>query len=96
MRFKYWLEQDGLAGTSLMHGGASVTANADNNSNMPVRSKWATKDSPDDNSSGINPDLMFGFQTPTQKKRTSERLSKIIDKRKKMVPTQDDQLNITY
>lgn len=100
MRFKDWfIEQDGLGGTSLAFGGASISANTATNSTMPhgVRSKYVTKDTDekdgfDNGKIKLDPDKAFGFQRPIRKKPTSD----FIDKNRKAVPMRDDDLGITY
>ena len=105
MRFKDWfIEQNGLGGTSLGYGGASIGATTANNSTMPygVRSKYVTKDTNekdnfDKGTYSKSPDAAFGFQTPKQKKQSIESQPNLIDKgRKAAVPMRDDDLGITY
>ena len=104
MRFKDWFfEQDGLGGTSMTGGGASIQSLVGTNSNMPfgVKSKYVTKDAdePDQQNNGKdrpNPDFSFGFQTPKQKKQPLESQPNVIDKSRKAVPIRDDNMFVTY
>ena len=84
-------------------GGASQSADARTNSNMPfgVRSKYQTMDSEEpDQDTGwkhkMSPDKSFGFRSPKAKKAALESQPTIIDKGRKAVPTRNDDLNITY
>jgi hypothetical protein len=91
MGFKAWLESNGGAATSIMHGGLQDMPGERLNMNLPVASKISTKDGSDkiqpDDADGLKkPDSIFGFRSPQDKKRTIERGSKYIDMNKKRVP----------
>lgn len=89
MRFKDWLEQV---------GGAVITpAFYKTNSGMPgIRSKWSMKDTEKEDAPATDADATFGFRSPTDKKRATERSAKAIDSYSKGVPTRDDRPDIIH
>lgn len=85
MRFKDFLQEDGGAATSGMHGGIYDMPSAYTNVNMPVQSKYVTKDGDSDQHEipcKHTPDQIFGFRNPKDKKQTREREANIIDKKR--------------
>lgn len=95
MRFKNWLIENG-ATTSLMHGGLYGLPFRNTNANMPgIRSKWATKESPQGDDPEVDPERVFGFRGSQDKKRSKERNAKSID-RQRVVPIRNDRPDIIY
>lgn len=88
MRFKDWLEQV---------GGAIITpAFSKTNSSVPgIRSKWSVKDT-EAEAPSTDPEATFGFRSPSDKKRSTERTAKTIDSYRKGVPTRDDRPDIIH
>ena len=87
MRFKYWLETE-------MHGGIFQSPYGFND-NMPVKSKYVTKDRvPPDSDTKVDPENLFGFKNPESRKNSRKR--SIHNDRKKVVPTTVDRPDITY
>lgn len=91
MRFKAWLESNGGAATSIMHGGVQDLPGERLNYNLPVRSKISTKDGSDragtDDADGRKgPDSVFGFRSPEDRKASAERRANYIDKNRKRIP----------
>jgi hypothetical protein len=92
MRFKYWFETG-------MHGGVFDTPYTTND-NMPVQSKYTTKDrvkpSSDDDVK-INPDRLYGIDKKTKARRINTSTGSIVpDDRRRDVPISIDRPDIIY
>lgn len=83
MKFKYWFETE-------MHGGIFQSPFGFND-NMPVRSKYVTKDRvPPDSDIKVKPENLFGFKDTKSRKRS------IHNDRKKAIPIMVDRPDIIY
>ena len=97
--FKTWLEFGGGGGaaTTAMHGGLSAFDRG--NVNMNIRSKTQTQDGrvghADDEGPKTPPEVTFGLRTPSERKRSKERGSRSIHKRRGGV-TRDTRPDIVY
>lgn len=104
MRFKDWfVNEEGGATTSLMHGGFYGLPFRTTNDNMPfgVRSKYATKDAiperqTDPDAGSTPPEVTFGFKSKSDKRMSQERPAKTIDRLKKGAPVRDNRPDVIY
>jgi len=88
MRFKQWIMQEiGDAPVPMYLGGVMDHPANYTNSNLPVRSKYVTKDNSPESElkPKVKPDNLFGFRDTNSKNQAKERRSQYIDKGKQKV-----------
>jgi hypothetical protein len=100
MKFKDWLQKESVVGTSVLNGGIGEAPGQNlNTPSMPVRSKISTNDGgppPKEQEDQPNPEKLFGFRNPKERKASKERKPTMLDTGRRFPLSQTDPASIGF